>query len=126
MLHSAATDQRGHICRVSLHLSRMTDSRGYQFHIGQPVWLMEPDGSRRPCEYVGEGERSGGSPGPPEALVIYVDGPGHDVVAIERLRPREGMNPRARLAKQSGEAATRRAEQARQRGQAAGRRATEL
>src|SRR5436309_5284338 len=104
----------------------MTDSGASQFHTGQPVWVIEPDGSRRPCEYLGQGERPGGLQGSPEALVIYVDRPGHDVVAIERLRPREGMNRGARRAKQAGDAAARRAEQARQRGQAAERRATQL
>ena len=39
----------------------MTDRDDSQFHTGQPVWVMEPDGSQRPGEYVGEGQSNVGA-----------------------------------------------------------------
>lgn len=97
-----------------------------QFHTGQPVWVIEPDGSRRPGEYLGEGEESRALPGPPKALIIFIDAPGAEVVEVERLRLREGKERGARLAVQAGASAATRATHARKRGQAAGRRAAEL
>src|SRR5436305_5571258 len=117
------TEQRGHACAAVASQQPMTDRDDSQFHTGQPVWVMEPDGSQRPGEYVGERQRSGG---PPQALVVYLDRPGAEVVVTDRLRPRDAIDRGASPAKQAGKAAARRAEQARQRGRAAGRRATEL
>jgi len=65
-------------------------------------------------------------PGPPKALIIFIDAPGAEVVEVERLRLREGEERGARLAVQAGAAAATRAAQARERGRAAGRRAAEL
>src|SRR5205807_9881248 len=69
---------------ASLANNKMTESGDSLFHTGQPVWVMEPDGSSRPGEYIGEGETAEGLLGPPEALVIYVDRPVTDVVVIKR------------------------------------------
>ena len=104
----------------------MADSADRHFHTGQPVWVVEPDGSERPGEYVGEGQESGSLPGPPKALIIFIDAPGAEVVEVERLRLREGEERGARLAVQAGAAAATRAARARERGRAAGRRAAEL
>jgi hypothetical protein len=43
------------------------------FHRGQPVWVLEPDGSQRPAEYVGEGETAAWFGGPPVVYVVYAD-----------------------------------------------------
>jgi hypothetical protein len=57
------------------------------FHIGQPVWVLQRDGSLRPAEYVGEA--SSDCPyDQGKALVIFVDAPSHDAVDVGRLRPR--------------------------------------
>ena len=101
------------------------DSDERQFHTGQPVWVIEPDGSERPGEYLGEGEESGALPGPPKALIIFIDAPGVDVVEVERLRLRAVQEPGACLAAQAGAATATRAAQAREGAQAAGPRAAE-
>jgi hypothetical protein len=106
--------------------AEMADSADRHFHTGQPVWVIEPDGSERPGEYLGEGQESGSLPGPPKALIIFIDAPGFEVVEVERLRLREGKERGARLVVQAGAAAATRAAQARERGQVAVRRAAEL
>lgn len=104
----------------------MAESAERQFHTGQAVWVIEPDGSQRPGEYLGEGQESRSLSGPPRALIIFIDAPGLEVVEVERLRVRKGKQRGARLAVEAGAAAATRAEQARERGQTAGRRAAEL
>lgn len=106
--------------RVGVVAAEMADCADRHFHTGQPVWVVEPDGSERPGEYLGEGEECGSLPGPRKALVIFIDAPGVEVVEVERLRLREGEQRGARLAMQAGSAAATRAAQARERGQAAG------
>jgi hypothetical protein len=34
----------------------MTSIGDGEFHKGQPVWVIEPDGSRRAADFVGEGD----------------------------------------------------------------------
>jgi hypothetical protein len=104
----------------------MANSTEGQFHTGQPVWVIEPDGSERPGEYLGEGQESRSLPGPPKALIILIDAPGVEVVEVERLRLREGKERGAHLAGQAGAAAATRAARARERGQVAGRHGAEL
>lgn len=96
----------------------MTDSGDPQFHTGQPVWVIEPDGSWRPGEYVGEGERCAPLPEPRRAFVVLIDPTGAEVVEVKRLRPREEMERRTRRATEAGKAAAEQAEHARHRGQA--------
>jgi hypothetical protein len=57
------------------------------FHIGQPVWVVQRDGSLRPAEYVGEASSECPN-GQGKALVIFPDAAGHDAVDIDRLRRR--------------------------------------
>ena len=106
--------------------AEMADSTDRHFCTGQPVWVIESDGSERPGEYLGEGQEPGSLPGPRKVLVIFIDAPGASVVEVERLRLRQGQERGARLAGEAGAAAATRAAQARKRGQAAGRRAGEL
>lgn len=67
----------------------MTDIGDSQFHKGQPVWVIEEDGSQRPAEYVGEGETSAWFGGPPQVLVVYVDTRAGAAVDVERVIPRD-------------------------------------
>jgi hypothetical protein len=55
------------------------------FDVGQPVWVVQRDGSERPAEYVGQGpdEFDAG-----KAFVIFVDAPSRAFVEFDRLRPR--------------------------------------
>jgi hypothetical protein len=76
----------------------MTDKGDPQFHTGQPVWVIEPDGSWRRGEYVGEGEGCARLPEPRRAFVVFIDPAGSEVVEVDRLRPREEMERRARRA----------------------------
>jgi hypothetical protein len=55
---------------------------------GEPVWVLERDGSLRPAEYVGEAT-SACPEGQGKALVIYVDAPGHGIVDVDHLRRQE-------------------------------------
>jgi hypothetical protein len=111
-------------CRRPL-AKAMAENRDSLFRTGQSVWVIQPDGPPRPAEYLGEGERRGPSSAT-NALVIYADASGADVVEVWRLRPRDAVERRGRRAAEAGQAAARRAELARQRGQAAARRSAEF
>jgi hypothetical protein len=67
----------------------MTDIGDSRFHQGQPVWVIESDGSQRPAEYVGEGETSAWFGGPPMALVVYVDTRAGGQVEVDRVIARD-------------------------------------
>jgi hypothetical protein len=67
----------------------MTDIGDSRFHQGQPVWVIQPDGSERPAEYVGEGETSAWFGGPPTALVVYTDTRDGAQVEIDRVIARD-------------------------------------
>lgn len=90
----------GHNAWLSL---AMVMSHAGAFHTGQPVWVIEPDESQRPAEYIGEGSPGGASGGERQAFVIYVDSAGSDVVDLERLLPRE---PQEAARKQFSERST--------------------
>ena len=67
----------------------MTDIGDTQFHKGQPVWVVEEDGSQRAAEYVGEGETSAWFGGPPTVYVVYVDTGSGGAVEVDRVIARE-------------------------------------
>ena len=67
----------------------MTDIGDTQFHKGQPVWVIEEDGSQREAEYVGEGETSAWFGGSPQVIVVYVDTRAGAAVDVDRVIPRD-------------------------------------
>jgi len=67
----------------------MTDIGDSRFHKGQPVWVMEPDGSQRPAEYVGEGETAAWFGGAPVVIVVYADTREGAQVEVDRVIARE-------------------------------------
>jgi len=67
----------------------MTDIGDSLFHKGQPVWVVQGDGSERAAEYVGEGETSAWFGGPPTVIVVYPDTGSGEAVEVERVLPRE-------------------------------------
>ena len=75
------------------HSRRVTDIGDTQFHKGQPVWVLEPDGSGWPAEYVGEGETSAWFGGPPTVFVIDVRTRTGSAVTVDRVVAREGDGP---------------------------------
>lgn len=60
-----------------------------QFHKGQPVWVMELDGSQRAADFVGEGETSAWFGGSPTVIVIYLDTRSGEAVDVDRVIPRD-------------------------------------
>jgi hypothetical protein len=67
----------------------MTDIGDGQFHKGQAVWVIEPGGSQRAAEYVGEGELGAWFGGPPTVIVVYPDTRSGEAVELDRVIPRE-------------------------------------
>lgn len=67
----------------------MTDIGDNQFHKGDPVWVLEPDGSQRAADYVGEAETSAWFGGSPQVFVVYLDTRSGESVGAERVIPRE-------------------------------------
>jgi hypothetical protein len=67
----------------------MTDIGDGQFHKGQAIWVMQPDGTQREAEYVGEGETSAWFGGPPTAIVIFPDTETGEMVEVDRVIPRD-------------------------------------
>jgi hypothetical protein len=59
------------------------------FHQGQPVWVMQQDGSARAAEYVGEAELSAWFGGAPTVMVVYEDTRDGAAVETDRVIPRE-------------------------------------
>ena len=59
------------------------------FHKGQPVWVVQVDGSRRAAEYVGEGELSAWFGGSPTVIVVFPDIHSGAAVEIDRVIPRD-------------------------------------
>ncbi len=58
--------------RLTLHDGRVHPIPE-RFHRGEHVWVVQPDGSQRPAEYVGEAEQSVWFGGPPRVIVAYPD-----------------------------------------------------
>ena len=67
----------------------MTDIGDSVFHKGQPVWVIEPDGSQRAAEYVGEAETSAWFGGVPKVFVVYADTREGAAVEVGRVIPRD-------------------------------------
>jgi hypothetical protein len=67
----------------------MTDIGDSLFHRGQPVWVVQDDGSERAAEYVGEGETSAWFGGPPTVIVVYPDAGSGEAVEVDRVLARE-------------------------------------
>jgi hypothetical protein len=67
----------------------MDDVNEGPFHQGQPVWVIQGDGSRRPAEYVGEGELSAWFGGSPTVIVVFPDTRSGAAVEIDRVIPRD-------------------------------------
>jgi hypothetical protein len=67
----------------------MTDIGDTQFHKGDPVWVLGPDGSQRAADYVGEAETSAWFGGPPRVFVVYLDTHSGESVEVPRVIPRD-------------------------------------
>jgi hypothetical protein len=67
----------------------VSDIGDSMFHKGQPIWVMEPDGSQRAAEYVGEGELSAWFGGTPTVFVVYADTREGAAVEIDRVIARD-------------------------------------
>jgi len=67
----------------------MTDIGDGQFHKGDAIWVIGPDGSQRAAEYVGEGETSAWFGGPPTVIVVFEDTRDGAMVEIDHVIARE-------------------------------------
>jgi hypothetical protein len=67
----------------------MTDIGDGQFRRGEPVWVIQGDGSQRAAEYVGVGETSAWFGGPPRVIVVYPEAHSGEQVEVDRVIPRE-------------------------------------
>ena len=70
-------------------LPGVTDIGDSMFQQGQAVWVIEPDGSQRAAEYVGEGELSAWFGGSPTLIVVYLDTRSGEAVEVDRVIARE-------------------------------------
>jgi hypothetical protein len=68
---------------------RVSDIGDSRFHRGQPIWVIEPDGSQRAAEYVGESELSAWFGGAPTVLVVYADTREGEAVEVDRVIARD-------------------------------------
>ncbi len=59
------------------------------FTKGQPVWVMEADGSQRAADFVGQAETSAWFGGPPQVYVVYLDNQAGAAVDFDRVVPRD-------------------------------------
>lgn len=53
------------------------------------VWVIEPDGSQRAADFVGEGELSAWFGGSPTVIVVYLDTRSGEAVEVDRVIPRD-------------------------------------
>lgn len=70
-------------------VTSMADVNEGPFHEGQPVWVIQGDGSQRAAEYVGEGELSAWFGGSPTVIVVFPDDHSGAAVEIDRVIPRD-------------------------------------
>jgi hypothetical protein len=59
------------------------------FYKGQPVWVVEEDGSQRAADFVGQAETSAWFGGPARVYVVYLDTQEGEAVEADRVIPRE-------------------------------------
>jgi hypothetical protein len=83
---TAATYPRA---RQSVKLHPVSDIGDSRFHKGQAIWVMQPDGSQRAAEYVGEGELSAWFGGAPTVLVVYPETREGEAVEVDRVIARD-------------------------------------
>jgi hypothetical protein len=76
--------------RSLVEAAAMSDQDQPGFQEGDPVWVMQADGSGREGIYVGEGETSTWFGGAPTAYVVYPDTKSGEAVEVDRITPREG------------------------------------
>jgi hypothetical protein len=67
----------------------MTGIGDGEFHKGQPVWVIGPDGSQRAADFVGEGEMNVWFGGLPKVMVVYLDTRAGEAVEVDRVIPRD-------------------------------------
>ncbi len=70
----------------AIAMSSIGDSR---FQKGDPVWVIEPDGSERAAEYVGEVETAAWFGGPPMVIVVFPDTRTGAEVEVDRVIARD-------------------------------------
>ena len=70
----------------------MTDIGDGPFHKGEPVWVMEADGSQRAAEYIGAREANAWFGGAPMVFVMYTDTRSAGTVEVDRVVPREATS----------------------------------
>lgn len=58
------------------------------FEPGEPVWVMEANGSQRRAEYLGARVVSVWRSGPPMVFVLYADSHVAEAVEMDRVIPR--------------------------------------
>jgi hypothetical protein len=68
----------------------VTDIGDGPFHKGEPIWVMGPDGSQRPAEYIGVQEVGAWFGGPPSVFVLFTDTHSAAAVEVDRVVPRAG------------------------------------
>jgi hypothetical protein len=88
----APARSRERSCSGDAHLyaaETVTDIGDGAFHKGQPVWVMQEDGSQRAADYVGEGETSAWFGGPPTVIVVFLDTRTGAAVEFDRVIPRD-------------------------------------
>jgi hypothetical protein len=78
-----------HVGELPETIVGMTDIGDSLFHRGDPVWVLEPDGSQRPAEYVGEAETTAWFGGPPRVIVVYPDAQSGEAVEVDRVIRRD-------------------------------------
>ena len=67
----------------------MTTIGDGQFHKGQPIWVIQSDGSQRAADFVGEGELNAWFGGSQTVIVLYLDTHSAEAVDVDRVIPRE-------------------------------------
>jgi hypothetical protein len=59
------------------------------FKEGDPIWVMQADGSARPGVFVGEVEAASWFGGAPSVYVAYPESSSGEAVEFDRVTPRE-------------------------------------